>query len=204
MVVAPVYSTLPPLVLASASPRRAQLLQEMGLVFEVFVPQVDERTITAPSHVLARMLAQEKCRIAQHAHSSATNRLFVAADTIVLLDGERLDKPTDAGKAKEYLRRLAGRKHEVYTGVALRFNDEERVLQCLTKVTFSQLTEEEINYYITTATPLDKAGAYGIQEWIGLVAIEQIEGSYTNVMGLPTEALHHALVSFAKKEAVKS
>lgn len=199
MAIAPVYRTLPHLVLASASPRRAQLLQDMGLTFEVFIPQVDERTIVAPNHDLAQVLAQSKCRNAQATHPESSDKLFLAADTIVVLDGERLDKPTDAHEAKTYLRRLAEGIHEVYTGVALRCNSNEFVFQSLTRVLFSQLSEEEIDYYVTTFAPLDKAGAYGIQEWIGLVGIKQIEGSYTNVMGLPTEALHRALLSFVQR-----
>lgn len=198
MVVPPQYLNLPPLVLASGSPRRAQLLESMGLHFEVFVPDIDERSITAPSHTLAHVLAQAKCVAAQASYPTAPNKLFVAADTVVLLDGQRLDKPSDTHAAREYLRRLAGRTHDVYTGLSLRFNDEEQVLQSRTAVTFSQLEEEEIDYYVTTSLPLDKAGGYGIQEWIGLVGVTSIEGSYTNVMGLPTEALHGALITFTK------
>ena len=193
---ATLYRNLPPVVLASASPRRAQLLHEMGIAFEVFVPRIDERSIKAPSNVLARVLAEEKCLSAQNTHPSAANKLFVAADTIVLLDGKRLDKPKDANQAKDFLRQLAGRSHEVYTGVALRINKAESAFQTLTTVSFAKLTEREIDYYVTTAAPLDKAGAYGIQEWIGLIGIERIEGSYSNVMGLPTADLHRALLNF--------
>lgn len=190
------YQHIPPLVLASTSPRRVQLLRDMGLSFEQIIPTFDERSICIPNSVLAETLAREKVRSAQSKYTNPSNKLFIAADTIVILKGKRLDKPTSSKQAQQFLTDLANHSHLVITGVAFRYNSYEHTFQVTTTVTFTSLTAKEIDFYISNFAPLDKAGAYGIQEWIGLIGISKIDGSYTNVMGLPTEVVHQFLRDF--------
>jgi septum formation protein len=117
------------------------------------------------------------------------NELLITADTIVVLEGEILGKPNSLEEARSMLRQLSGKKHEVISGVYIKALNKEKEITISTAVYFKQLTEAEINYYVNTYSPLDKAGAYGIQEWIGQIGVEKIHGSYYNVVGLPTEAV---------------
>ncbi len=193
----PIYKHLPSLILASASPRRAELLEALGLTFKVFATEIDERAINEPSPSrLTERLAQEKARYAQKHFPHSKNKLFLAADTIVWLNGKRLDKPRNILEASATLAELSGCTHSVYSAFTLRYNDTEVSHTEETRVRFAPLSPTEVIYYIGSAEPFDKAGAYGIQEWLGLIGVERIEGAYTNVMGLPTAALHRKLLDF--------
>lgn len=184
------------IILASASPRRKQLLSEMGLHFQVVPKDVDE---SLEAGVLPAQAAIELCELKARAFDPAemhANTLIIAADTIVTIDGCILGKPADEKEAVAMLELLSGRKHEVITGVCIRAKHKSVSFVVSTQVYFKKLTAAEIQYYIAHYKPFDKAGAYGIQEWIGHVAIDKIEGSYFNVMGLPTHRLYEELCKF--------
>lgn len=174
------------LVLASNSPRRRQLLTELGLPYEIRLREVDE---DFPAHLhraeVAEFLAVRKA--SAYASDLAADEVLLTADTIVCLDDDVLNKPADRAEAQAMLGRLQGRSHDVFTGVCLRTGDgREVVFSDRTTVHFRALTAAEIDYYIDTCQPYDKAGAYGAQDWLGMAAIDRLEGSYFNVMGLPT------------------
>ncbi|TPE45871.1 Maf family nucleotide pyrophosphatase [Pontibacter mangrovi] len=180
-----------PLLLASNSPRRKELLSSLGLKYEVLVKEVDE---DFPEHLkreeIAEFLASHK---ADHYISDITNEALITADTIVCLGERVLNKPADYAEAKEMLQALSGTHNEVITGVCILTKERKTVFHDTTKVYFKQLSEAEIDHYITHYKPYDKAGAYGIQEWIGMIGIERIEGSYFNVVGLPVQKLYAKL-----------
>jgi septum formation protein len=188
------YQQNTPLILASKSPRRQELMQFMGLDFKVLLKDVDE---SYPEHLLPAEIA---CYIAEKKAvafiAERLESLVITADTIVAYDGEILGKPADAAEAKRMLSKLSGSTHQVYTGVSLAFKDQLQTFYDQTEVCFRTLTAAEIDYYIAKYKPFDKAGSYGIQDWLGFVAVEKITGSYTNVMGLPTEKLYTALSNF--------
>lgn len=181
------------IILASNSPRRRELLAGLGLDFEVrTLPGIDESYPDSleGSHIplyIARMKA-EAYRTYLH-----KDELMITADTIVWLDRRVLGKPRDEAEAVQMLRDMSGRTHEVYTGVCLTTSARQRSFTVGTRVRFAQLSDEEIQYYVSHFHPLDKAGAYGVQEWIGYVGVEYIEGSYYNVMGLPMQRLYQEL-----------
>jgi len=182
---------LPPIILASKSPRRQELLQLMGIDFKVVLKEVDESYPAglAP-HEVALHIAEKKA----HAFDEIlTNEIVITSDTIVVVDEQILGKPESEAHAFKILSQLSGRKHEVITAVSLLSTKGLHSFFDITEVYFKALTDEQINYYISTGQPMDKAGAYGIQEWIGLIGIEKIVGSYTNVVGLPTEKLYEQL-----------
>lgn len=190
------YAHLPPLILASQSPRRAELLRAMGLDFSVQSILLDEAAIASeyPLAEQAGALALRKAHAVEGLLAGKTGKyLVLGADTVVLHKGRRLDKPRDQESAQAMLATLSGQRHEVISGVALVQGAQCKVLQEHTQVVFAQLDPAEIEHYVSEYRPYDKAGGYGIQEWIGLTCIARIEGSYSNVMGLPTQALHHAL-----------
>jgi len=179
------------IILASQSPRRRELLSLMGIPFEVAVRPVDESFPEQLDPVAAvRHIAEKK---AAAFLPDATDELIIAADTVVVIDRQVLGKPSDKVQAADMLMRLSGRAHEVITAVALLHKGRIELFHAVTEVHFRKLTPEEIAYYIEHDQPFDKAGAYGIQEWIGAVAIDTIAGSYTNVVGLPTQQLYHVL-----------
>ena len=174
------------LVLASNSPRRRQLLTELGLTYETRLLEVDE---AFPPHLrraeVAEFLAARKA--AAYISGLAADEVLLTADTIVCLEDDVLNKPADRAEAQQMLGRLQGRAHDVFTGVCLRTGDgREVVFSDQTTVYFRPLTAAEIDYSIDTCQPYDKAGSYGAQDWLGLAAIDRLEGSYFNVMGLPT------------------
>lgn len=186
------------IVLASNSPRRKELLGALELDFEVRTLEgIDESypqglTMTAiPEHISNHKAA---------AYALGENELLIAADTIVYLDGEVLGKPTDAKEATKMLAKLSGKTHQVVTGVTLRTLERSHSFSCVTEVTFAELTKEQIKYYVKNYSPFDKAGAYGIQEWIGCVGVTSINGSYYNVMGLPVQRLNQELQAFLNEE----
>ena len=180
------------IVLGSQSPRRKELLKSAGLDFWILDIEYEERI---PEHhfpitEIPGYLAEQK---AIHAKGLAGNDLLLTADTLVFLDGKILGKPKNTDEAFEMLSSLSGQMHEVITGVCLKYGSHIEVFSDTSKVYFKPLEAEEIEYYIENYNVLDKAGAYGAQDWIGIVAIEKIEGSYFNVMGLPVHKVYEAL-----------
>ena len=176
--------TIPrPLILASKSPRRQKLLSELGIVFTVEENKVDETVpLDMPAKEVPTYLAEKK---AQPFEPQSASHLILAADTIVLLDDEILGKPANREDAIRMLHKLSGRQHSVITGVSLLMDGKYHTFREVTLVYFRSLSAPDIEYYIDHYQPFDKAGAYGIQEWIGYVGISRIEGDFYNVMGLP-------------------
>ena len=171
------------IILASQSPRRRQLLEMAEIEFEVVIADVDETNPPGMSgEEVPAHLAQKKADAIAHLVPGA---IVIAADTIVLLEGQILGKPKDADEAIAMLTALAGRGHRVVTGVCIRSNGTDHVFSVVTEVFFRPLTREQIVHYVHKYQPYDKAGAYAIQEWIGVTGIEKINGDYYNVMGLP-------------------
>ncbi len=171
------------LILASQSPRRKQLLEQAGFTFDIIVADVDETNPAGMDGALVpEFLAQKKAAVIANQHP---NKTIIAADTVVLLDKEILGKPKDAADAKAMLQKLSGNIHRVVTGVCVQQGADQKSFSVTTEVHFRPLSETQIDYYISTYKPFDKAGAYAIQEWIGMIGIEKINGDYYNVMGLP-------------------
>ena len=181
-------------VLASNSPRRRELLAGMGVDFRVEVISGIDETYpdTLPVEQVAEYLSGRKAQ----AYELRPNELLITADTVVISDGRVLGKPADEAEARVMLRELSGKSHRVITGVTLRSMNREVRLSDVSEVDFAELTENEIEHYVKRYRPLDKAGAYGIQEWIGYVGITGIRGSFYNVMGLPTRRLYEELKRF--------
>ena len=178
------------IILASKSPRRQELMKALGLDFTVELKEVDE---SYPDGLSAAAIAVYISEKKAKAFGSSADQLIITADTIVALDGEILGKPTDQANAKQMLRKLSGRKHEVYTGVTIIKDSQLHSFYELTDVYCKEVSDQEIDFYIENYRPFDKAGSYGIQDWWGLVVVKRIHGSYTNVMGLPTEKLYQTL-----------
>jgi septum formation protein len=183
------------LILASKSPRRRELITELGLTFEIITSDSDESfPDDMPVFDVPGYLAEQKALPFENRIDD--NTLVITADTIVYIDGKILGKPVDDKDAFTMLRLLSGKWHQVATGVCLLTKTKKVSFTSRTSVLFKELTDEEINFYVTNYKPFDKAGAYGIQEWIGYVAVEQIQGSYFNVMGLPVQQLYEELCKF--------
>jgi septum formation protein len=180
------------LILASGSPRRQQFFKDLDLAFEVRLKEIEE---VYPSHLKAEAITNYLSELKANAFEGALadNELLITSDTIVWHNEKALGKPKNATDAFQMLQSMSGTTHEVITSVTFKTNTFTDTLHEVTKVTFSALNEAEIQYYIDKYVPFDKAGSYGIQEWIGLIAISKIEGSYTNVVGLPTEKVVHYL-----------
>lgn len=187
------------IILASNSPRRRELLAGLGLNFTVRVkPDVSEGYPQGLSpKEIAIYIANEKAEA--NVAGASDNELVITADTIVVVGDTILGKPKDDADAKRMLRLLSGTTHQVITGVAISTNKKRRTFATVTDVTFRPLNDEEIDYYVSMQHPLDKAGAYGIQEWIGYVGVANISGSYYNVMGLPVQRLYSELQHFIPK-----
>ena len=189
------------MILASTSPRRQQLLREAGLGFRVVAPSFDEGTLKQaglPPAELTQRLAQGKARSV--AAQARPHEVIVASDTVVVLDGEVLGKPTDAGEARRMLERLSGREHEVLSAVCLLRDTEERTFCERTAVSFFDLADEEIDAYAASGEPMDKAGAYGIQG-AGRLFVRRIEGDFYTVVGLPIARLVRELRAMGALEA---
>ncbi len=184
------------IVLVSASPRRKELLQNLGLTFKVrTLFGIDEQyPDTLRGEDIPRFISRKKAEA--YRSPMADDELLIAADTVVCLDGRTLGKPHDAQEAKAMLHKLSGRFHQVITGVTVMTKDQMENFAVTSQVKFADLTDEEIDYYVDNYLPFDKAGAYGIQEWIGMVAVEELRGSYFNVMGLPVQRLYNVLKKF--------
>ncbi len=184
------------ILLASNSPRRRELLAGLGIEYEtVSLPDIDE---SYPSGLkggeIPAYISKKKAESYKSMMTEET--LLITADTIVWLDGKVYGKPSDEKEAEEMLRQLSGNTHTVYTGVTLTTREKERTFTVATDVKFAELSPEEIEYYVRKYSPLDKAGAYGVQEWIGYIGVESINGSYYNVMGLPMQRLYRELLKF--------
>ena len=193
------------LILASNSPRRKELLAGLGIPYDVFVLQgIDESyPDDLPANEVAEYIARKKAKAYRNEIRSTKNEkmsiincqlsIILTADTIVVCDGEILGKPHDADDACAMLRKLSGKTHQVYTGYCLQTADKTVSGTVCSDVTFKELSDEEIIYYVEKYKPLDKAGAYGIQEWIGYIGITGIRGSYYNVMGLPVQRIYEEI-----------
>ena len=181
------------LILASRSPRRKQLMDELGLKFEVIVRDYEEQyPKDLKGEEIALFLANGKAGLFRSELND--NEIVITADTIVWCRQKVLGKPVDKKDANKMIRELSGTTHEVITGVVLLSKNGERAFSETTRVTFDKLTDEEIEYYIEKCRPFDKAGAYGIQEWIGIAGCSRVEGSYFNVVGLPVHRLYRELL----------
>lgn len=184
-------------ILASRSPRRQQLLKELGVKFDTVIRDFEE---TFPEGLtgeeIARFVAHSKA--VSFRDEIADNEIVITADTIVWCNNQVLGKPVDKQDAFRILKEISGNTHEVITGVSIFSKKKEVTFSDSTKVTFEVLSDDDINYYIDKYKPYDKAGAYGIQEWIGIVACSKIEGSYFNVVGLPVQRLYFELKNFLK------
>lgn len=188
------------IILASQSPRRLSLLQSLHIPVRVAPIEVSEDfdEKIRPEEV-AQMLAERKANSLQISNDHAKNSVILAADTVVILEGNILNKPADEQEAKSMLQALSGKTHQVITGVCLRNDSRVVSFSETTQVYFSGLSLQEIDFYVERFRPLDKAGAYGIQEWIGMVAVEKIEGDFYNVMGLPLHRVWNEIQMFFQK-----
>src|SRR5690606_18715477 len=182
------------IILATNSPRRKELLTQLGIPFEVKSKEIDESYPKSfRPEAVAVFIAEKK---ANSFLETLKDELLIAADTIVSIEDEIFGKPKDHTEAIKMLHKLSGKAHEVITGVALLYNQKIYSFYEKTTVHFKELTNAEIEYYVNEYKPFDKAGSYGIQEWIGMVGVTGIEGSYSNVVGLPTARLYHEIGSF--------
>lgn len=183
-------------ILASNSPRRKELLAGIDVDFEVRVIQDIDESFPAdlPTREIAEYISRKKAAVYQK--RMADDELIITADTIVVLDSEVMGKPHDEADASRMLHELSGRTHQVITGVTLTTTTRQLSFSVETDVTFKTLSDEEINYYVQRYKPFDKAGAYGIQEWIGHIGVTGLQGSYFNVMGLPVQRIYEALRQF--------
>jgi len=182
------------IILASNSPRRKELLEGLGIEYKVkTLPDVDESyPETLIGEQIPLFIARKKAEA--YIDTIEDNELIITADTIVWLDGKVLGKPEDSAHAKEMLASLSGKTHQVMTGVCITTKDIRKEFVSVTDVTFNTLSMEEIDYYVINYKPFDKAGAYGIQEWIGYIGVQSISGSYFNVVGLPIQRLYRELI----------
>lgn len=186
------------IILASASPRRQQFFKDLGLDFEIRLkPVIEEYPLRLAHFEISDYLAQLKAL--PFKKDLKPNDMLITSDTIVWLKNKALGKPRNADEAFEIIKSLSNVTHEVITSVCFTSTSFEKTVNAVTKVTFKRFTDEEIDYYIKTCKPFDKAGAYGIQEWIGQIGVTKIEGSYFNVMGLPTHLVYETLNEMVQK-----
>ncbi|MBY0427477.1 MAG: Maf family nucleotide pyrophosphatase [Cytophagales bacterium] len=188
---------LPKIILASSSPRRKKILEDAGISFEIYPSNIlevypDDLAIeNIPSY-----LAEKK---AEAVKSKFKNAIVLSADTIVAFNNEIMEKPINGKEAARMLQTLSGQTHQVITGVSIVYKNESISFTDITLVTFKELSSEEIDYYVNHYQPFDKAGAYGIQEWLGLIGVQSISGSYFNVMGLPIHRVYSELTKLSTK-----
>ena len=179
-------------ILASGSPRRQQFFRDLDIDFSIQLKEIEE---IYPENLKGVAITDYLSNLKSDAFSTLNdNDLLITSDTIVWLEGKALGKPKDAKDAFTMLRAMSGKKHEVITSVCLKSNSFQKIINDITIVTFKELSDDEIYYYINNYKPFDKAGAYGIQEWIGFIGIDKIEGSYFNVVGLPVHKLYKELM----------
>ena len=180
------------IILASNSPRRKDLLTKMGVDFEVRIKEINE---DFPSNLSAKEVAEYLAKKKSNAYrdSVSKNELVITADTLVSSEDKILNKPETKEEARQMLEFLSNNTHEVITGVSLMTCENQIIFSVISKVTFGELSALDINKYVDSGLPMDKAGAYGIQDWIGTIAVTKIEGSYENIVGLPTQELYRQL-----------
>lgn len=182
-------------ILASGSPRRQQFFKDFDLKFEIRLKEIEEiYPDTLKAEEITNYLAELKAQAFEGELSD--NEILITSDTLVWLNGKALGKPKDYDDAFQILKSLSNQTHEVITSVCFKTNTKTETIFDVTKVSFRELSDDSIRYYLDNYKPFDKAGAYGIQEWIGLIGIYKIEGSYTNVVGLPTEKVYTYLTSY--------
>ena len=181
-------------ILGSGSPRRKELLAGLGIDFRVEVMKGIEETY--PADMAVEEIPLYLSQLKAHAYQPQPSDMIITADTVVILHGKVIGKPKDEADAKHMLTQLSGNVHTVVTGVTVSTHDRVESFSCHSKVEFAPLTAEEINYYVKKYRPFDKAGSYGIQEWIGYMGIKGISGSFYNVMGLPVQRLYAMLKTF--------
>jgi septum formation protein len=180
------------IILASGSPRRHQFFKDLDIAFTIQLKEVEEvYPVSLKGLEITDFLADLKSKAFTNLEE---NDVLITSDTIVWLDGKALGKPIDKPAAFKMLRALSGKKHEVMTSISIKGKHFQKIVNDITVVYFKEISDEEINYYIDNYKPFDKAGAYGIQEWIGFIAIDKIEGSFFNVVGLPVHKLYHELM----------
>jgi len=186
------------LILASGSPRRQELLKSLGVPFEIRIKEIDE---VYPKHLKKSEISDYLAQLKSNAFVEELNPkdLLITSDTIVWYHNMALGKPKSKDDAFQILQKLSGKTHEVITSVCIKSLQKEDIFNCITKVTFKELSSEEIQFYIDNYNPMDKAGAYGIQDWIGQIGVTKIEGSYFNVMGFPIHKIYSQLLKFSKK-----
>lgn len=184
------------ILLASKSPRRREILEMLRIPFTVVTVEGEDESYPKDleSEEVAEYISNKKADAFKH--ELRDDELLVTADTVVILENKILGKPRDIADAKKMLHNLSGKTHKVATGVTVASNKKRESFTSISEVTFAHLSDEEINYYVDCFRPLDKAGAYGIQEWIGAVAVAKINGSFYNVMGLPVQKLYDTLKKF--------
>ena len=183
------------IILASSSPRRQELIKGLGLAFEIRIKPVKEEYPDRLRHFeISDYLAQLKSM--PFVAELKPNDILITSDTIVWFNNKALGKPFDTNEAFQMLKSLSGHTHEVITSVCFKSVDSQKTINSITKVTFKSLSDDELWYYINTNSVLDKAGAYGIQDWIGQVGVTKIEGSYFNVMGFPMDKIYNTLLTF--------
>ena len=184
------------IVLASKSPRRQELLKGIGVDFTILTKEVDE---SFPSKLplidVAPFLSLKKAKAFEDAELP-DNYMVITADTVVIVENEILGKPKDRDDAVRMMNLLSGKVHKVVTGVTVHTKEKTKTFSVISKVTFETLDNQEVDYYIDNFRPYDKAGAYGVQEWIGYIGVSNVEGSYFNVMGLPTQRLYKVFKEF--------
>ena len=179
-------------ILASGSPRRQQFFRDLDIDFSIQLKEIEE---IYPENLKGVAITDYLSNLKSDSFSTLNDKdLLITSDTIVWLEGKALGKPKDAKDAFTMLRAMSGKKHEVITSVCLKSTSFQKIINDITIVTFKELSDDEIHYYINNYKPFDKAGAYGIQEWIGFIGIEKIEGSYFNVVGLPVHKLYKELM----------
>ena len=180
------------IILASGSPRRKAILQELDIEFEICLKEVEE---SYPKELKGKDISEylANLKASPFLDELKENEILITADTIVWLEGQALGKPANKHEANKMLKSLSNKTHEVISSVALTTREKQIMISDITKVSFKELTDDEINYYIENYKPFDKAGAYGIQEWLGFIGIKKIEGSYLNVVGFPVQKFYEAL-----------
>ena len=186
------------LILASGSPRRQELLKSLGVPFKIRIKEINE---VYPKHLKKSEISDYLAQLKSNAFVEELNPkdLLITSDTIVWYHNMALGKPKSKDDAFQMLQKLSGKTHEVITSVCLKSLQKEDIFNSITKVTFKELSTEEIQFYIDNYNPMDKAGAYGIQDWIGQIGITKIEGSYFNVMGFPIHKIYSQLLKFSKE-----
>lgn len=179
-------------ILASGSPRRQQFFKDLDIDFTIQLKEVEE---IYPPELKGSEITDFLADLKSKPFTNLSNNdLLITSDTIVWLDDKALGKPKDAKDAFNMLRALSGKKHEVITSISIKNREFQKIINATTVVTFKEISDDEINYYVDNYKPFDKAGAYGIQEWIGFIAIDNLEGSYFNVVGLPVHLLYKELM----------